>query len=664
MTPMVALWAAALTVASVVQGVRVAPMDDLTEVVIEIDGAATASAFTLSNPDRLVLDLEGAGHAIGRDQFTGIERGGVRNIRIGQFTPETLRIVIDLTRPTEYAISREPGRVRITFPNPAGPFEPWQFGQVGPNGAGTGGLATPVVTPESGGAALAVAPQQSAQDASSAPLATVSFVPEAAPAANAGLAMAVTPAAAPPAQQPTAIQTQPAEVPALPPATAAQAPAATTIQQAVSSDVVPIALSAATRNTRVTVSFRDTPLLDVLATFADFAGRSIVPGSDISGTVNATINDQPWDVALESILQAHNLAIRETEAGILRVDRLERLRERELLEDLVTVPFNIRYASVDSIAPAIEGLISSRGAVTRNRATNTLIVTDAQSIVENSIAPLIQQLDVRTPQVNVSAKIVFIDRTELTELGIIYDLKDSRGNQLNSIVTGLADLNGDGILESTDANVVLLGGNSIAGLANASIRVAQPQLQIVTSLVLNRHSLINFIEALGQSTLSEVQAAPTVTVLANREAVVQVGERTPIRVIDAGTSASGEGLQAPRATVSFQETGIILRVRPYVVGDQVLLDLRAENSGVAAAPADIGFTFSTQNAETQVLVNDGETTVIGGLTVVEKSHVTAGIPLLMDIPVLGALFRTTREREAKRDLLIMVTPNIVREAGQ
>lgn len=664
MTTVVALWAAAVAALSVIQGVRVAPAGEHTEVVIEIDGAAEATDFLLSGPDRLVLDFPGSVHVLGRDQFPEIDRGGVRNIRMGQFTPEILRVVIDLAGPTAYAIAREPGRIRVTFPNPAGPFEPWAFGRVRDDGAPPSVLAavesqSPASAP--GGVAAAEGPAV----ASSAPqgLTAAAFgvqgvsepPPAQAPAASSGAEVvvpasavvapgAVAPGAAPPAA--------PSPVPASPAATPADAPAAP------ASPALPVVRR---QETRVTVSFRDTPLLDVLATFAEFSGRSIVPGSDLQGTVNATINDQPWDVALESILQAHNLAIRETESGILRVDRLERLRERELLEDLVTVPFQIRYASVDSIAPAIEGLISPRGSVTRNRTSNTLIVTDAQSIVENMIAPLIQELDVRSPQVNVSAKIVFIDRTELTELGVIYDLKDSRGNQLNTVVTGLADLDGDGILDATDSNVVLLGGNSIAGLANASIRVTQPQLQIVTSLVLNRHSLINFIEALGQSQLSEVQAAPTVTVLANREAVVQVGERTPIRVIDVGTSTVGEGAQAPRATVTIQETGIILRVRPHVVGDQILLDLRAENSAVAAAPADIGFTFTTQNAETQVLVRDGETTVIGGLTVVEKSRSRAGIPFLMDIPVLGALFRTTRDVEIKRDLLIMVTPNIVRE---
>jgi type II secretory pathway component GspD/PulD (secretin) len=145
----------------------------------------------------------------------------------------------------------------------------------------------------------------------------------------------------------------------------------------------------------------------------------------------------------------------------------------------------------------------------------------------------------------------------------------------------------------------------------------------------------------------------------HRQAEIQVGQRTPIRVIDAGAQG-GAGGQAPTATVDFQETGVILRVTPHVTGDQVLLDLHAERSDAIPAASDVGFVFSTQNATTQVLVNDGETAVIGGLTITEKSRVRSGIPLLMDLPIIGALFRNTREEEKKRDLLIMVTPHIIR----
>jgi type IV pilus assembly protein PilQ len=158
--------------------------------------------------------------------------------------------------------------------------------------------------------------------------------------------------------------------------------------------------------------------------------------------------------------------------------------------------------------------------------------------------------------------------------------------------------------------------------------------------------------------LTDIQAKPTIQTMNNRQAVIQVGESTPIRVIDAGGPTTG---QAAQATVDFRDTGIILRVTPYVTGDQVVLDLHAERSGLRPETADIGFTFATQLAQTQVLVSDGETAVIGGLTITERSHAMQGIPFLMDLPVIGALFRRTLQQEVKRDLIIMVTPHIVRE---
>lgn len=416
----------------------------------------------------------------------------------------------------------------------------------------------------------------------------------------------------------------------------------------------------------ITVSFRDAPILDVLATFADFAGRSIVAGADVTGKVTADIRDQPWDVALQAILHAQGLDIRETESGILRVDALAKMREREVVEDIVTRQFRIRYVSVDSLVGAVKDQLSERGRITSSPNTNTLIISDGRSVIER-LEPLIEQLDARTPQVTIAAKLIFVDRTQLEELGIIYDLKDSRGNQLNQITGGYRDTNGNGILEpeeETHDNIVLLGGNSIASLANANVRVARPALQLVTSLLLGRYSLITFLEALQELSLTDIQASPVITTMDNRQARIQVGEETPIRVIDAGSigapGTGGAGV-APRATTQMKETGIILEVTPHVTGDQVLLELHAERSNVAAAASDIGFIFQTQESDTQILLQDGETAVIGGLTVIEKTYSRAGIPVLMDLPVIGALFRTTHVRENKQDLLIMVTPHIVRE---
>lgn len=412
---------------------------------------------------------------------------------------------------------------------------------------------------------------------------------------------------------------------------------------------------------RITVYFQDAPISDVLATFAEYSGRSIVAGAGIEGTVTADIRDQPWDVALDAILQAQGLAARELESGIIRVDNVGDLREREAQQPLVTRQFRIDYISADSVRSAIEGLLSERGRVTVNSGTNSLVVTDGRPVFDR-IAPMVEQLDVRTPQVTIAAKIIFVDRSALEELGIVYDLKDSRGNQINRVVPGAIDQNGDGVVnrlqEGTTENVVLLGGTSVAALANANYRPSLPALQVISSLMLGRHTLITFLEALQSLNLTDIQAAPVITTLDHREAYVQVGEETPIRVVDVG--AAGAAGTPPRANVQMKETGVILRVTPHVTGDQVLLELHAERSNVAAAASDIGFTFQTQESETQILLDDGETGVISGLTIIQKDRVRAGIPFLMDLPLLGRLFRFTHEQESKQDLLITVTPHIVR----
>ena len=288
---------------------------------------------------------------------------------------------------------------------------------------------------------------------------------------------------------------------------------------------------------------------------------------------------------------------------------------------------------------------------------------DVPAVIEQ-VEPLIAVLDVRTPQVSIEAKIVFVNRTGAQELGVIYDLKDSRGNALNRIHPAPADRS-DPAAGQTHENLILLGGNSLAALGNANARVQGPQLELLISLVLGRFSLITFLEALQFAELSDVQAAPVVTTLDNQEAEIWMGERTPIRVVDlaAGAAVGGGGgptVTAPRATAQLVETGIRLRVTPHIPADRrILMQMHAERSSAQLAATDIGVIFQTQQGRTRVMVNDGETAVIGGLTVTEVVSTRAGIPYLMDIPGLGRIFRTDRRREQKRDLVIMVTPRIV-----
>lgn len=577
---MIAILALMLSAGSgaAVTSVRVLPADNQTEVVIGVQGQVTVEDFTLSNPERLVVDLSGARQALAADHFSDINRGGVLGMRMSQYAPGVVRVVIDLAHSVQYKLHTGQDGVEISFPNTGGPFEPW--------------------TSSGGGTAAAAAPATTTSNA----------------------------------------------------ATAASPPAA-----------APVVARAAPPVPRITTSFNNAPILDVIQTFAAFANRSIVAGKGVSGNVTADINNQPWDQALEAILEAQGYAVTERQSGILQVVQLEDLRNREKTEDLVTRNFQIHYTSVDSIVNAIKPMLTQRGKATTNPSTNTLIVSDVPSVL-NRITPLIEQLDVRTPQVTISAKIIFVDRTGLQELGVIYDLKDSQGNQLNSIVPGIEYKNGQP--QQTSNDVISLGGNSIAALANARDRIASPSLTVATTLLLGRHSLITFLNALESLQLTDIQASPVVTVLDNRAAHIQVGERTPVRTIDLGATGGGTNGQAfPRATVSYQNTGVILNVTPHVTGNQVLLELHAERSNIATAPSDLGITFQTQESDTQVLVNDGETAVIGGLTVIQKSTSRTGIPFLMDLPVIGPIFGTTHDSERKQDLLIMVTPHIVREGA-
>ena len=421
---------------------------------------------------------------------------------------------------------------------------------------------------------------------------------------------------------------------------------------------------------RMTVSFYEADIRDVLASIAEFAGRSIIAGTGVEGIrVTAEINNQPWDVALETILRANGLASEEGASGIIRVDKIEALAQRREQEPLVTRTFRVNYVPVAELAATLNTLKTARGSIASNPTTNTLIVTDVAAAVSN-VESLIPQLDIRTPQVAIQTKIIFVNRSDVEELGVTYDLKDSRGNSLNRLV-GVPERaidTGELTGELTRDNLVLLGGNSIAALGNATTRVVGPSLETIMSLVLGRYTLITFLDALQTAQLSDVQAAPLITTLDNQEAEIWVGERTPIRVVDLGGAGGGGGggggggAGLPRASAELVETGIRLRVTPTITADRrVLMQLHAERSAAVAAAGDIGVSFQTQQGDTRLMVRDGETAVIGGLTVTEVTNTRAGIPFLMDIPYVGALFRTSRKQEQKRDLLIMVTPHIVEE---
>ena len=414
---------------------------------------------------------------------------------------------------------------------------------------------------------------------------------------------------------------------------------------------------------RITVSFESTPMRDVLATFAEFSGRSIIAGTDVADVVvdGVSFTNQPWDVALRTLLQAYGLAAEELPGGIIRVDEIETLAARAAQEPLITQAFRINYVPAGDLANTFTNMKTERGTVTADTATNTLILTDVERVVRD-VEALISQLDVPVPQVAIEAKIIFVDRTQLEALGIRYDLKDSRGQSFGTLVESpLFDpVTGEPTGGSTEDNVFVLGGPAIAAVGNAASQIEDPSLDVAISLLLaNRFSLIALISALQETRIADVQAMPQITTLDNRTARIFVGEE--ITFLTAST-AGGAGGAVTLQPVQV-EAGIELEVTPHITADgRVRMALRAENSNPTTTANNL-LNVSRQQAENEVLVADGETVVIGGLTVSRVEQVRRGIPFLMDLPLLGGLFRSSSREEEKQDLLILVTPHIVRQTN-
>jgi len=583
-----------------VTAVSVVPSPGRAQVVIDVRGGVQVSDFLLRDPSRLVLDLVGAHLVAPIIEYDGIARAGIVNLRYAQFRSDVVRVVVELDQARDYQVSQDSSAVQVSF------------------------AATQVFASWSSDAAR--------RDAT--PL----------------------PAAIPPRADVVA---------AAPDASAAGAPAPA--QPAAAPDVAGAVLAGTRRSAseqpRISVTFDRATIQEVIANFAAFSGRSIIAGKDVTGTVTAEIKDQPWDLAFNAILAGQGLAATELPGGIIRVDSRQNLVTQDSLEGLSTTIVKVNYARASSLAPSVASMVTHRGRVVADTTTNSLIVTDIASRID-TVATFVRALDLRTPQVAIQAKIIFVDRTKLDQLGLRYDLGTST-TFFNTLIARPNPTDSTGrtpYVATTQPLVVNLGGNAVAAVADASAQFPQTSaLQVVFSTVLGNYALSAFLEALQSVQLSDIQAEPQVTVADNRQADLFVGERTPIRQIDVSAVTTGVGAPA-RATTQLEPTGIRLTVTPHVVVGtrEVLMELHAENSALAASTiSEAGYVFTSQEGTTQLLVRDGETAVIGGLTVTNVTVANQGIPFLVDLPVIGRLFGFKTSQEERRDLLILVTPHII-----
>lgn len=422
-----------------------------------------------------------------------------------------------------------------------------------------------------------------------------------------------------------------------------------------------LARPAAAQEPRVTVTWYRADIADVISGFATLSGRTIILGKGVKGEVTAEIKDKAWSQAFQAILAAQGLSAQEMPGGIIRVDAPSQLAEIDSLEPLETSIMRINYARAGELAKSVEGILTKgRGKVNPDTASNSLILTETRSRLPQ-VMDFARSLDIRTPQVSIQAKIIFVDRTDVEQLGLKYDL-GNKEQFFNKLVQRADPASDAGETYNPAVNVIDLGGGAVSAIGNAAAEISGSALDLVWSTALGGFTLTTFLSALERVELSDVQAEPVITTMDNKKADLLVGEEVPVRIVDYSTAGGAAG-QQPRATVQFKETGIRLTVTPHVTNNrQVLMDLRTERSSVKQlAQADLGYTIDKQQTENQLLVADGETAVIGGLTVTTVTRTRSGIPLLSSLPLIGSLFSFTSNTENRKDLIILVTPRIVDE---
>jgi len=367
-----------------------------------------------------------------------------------------------------------------------------------------------------------------------------------------------------------------------------------------------------------------------LRMFSEFAGVNIIAGPEVTGQVTAKIDGVPWLVALDTLLRTNGYGW-EQDGDIIRVTTMEKLNNERLNEEVVerkredflpltTGVIKVSYAKAAEMKTPLEILLTGRGKIETDERTNALIVTDIYSRIER-VREMAAILDFKTPQVEINAKLVDVDARHVRDLGIEWS------------VTGLNK--GEAFVDyAVDAGLPAPAGTIVAG-----VRGTDADLDVT-------------LEMLERDDKAEIISNPRITTADNKEAKILVGKKIPLVISD----------EAGNAVTELTTIGVKLTVIPHINSDdRITLDLAPEVSDLSSqATVQGGIVIVTSEAATRVIVGDGETAVIGGLIRTNESTVDSGVPWLKDLPVLGYLFKSSNLVQEERELLIFVTPKIIR----
>ncbi len=432
---------------------------------------------------------------------------------------------------------------------------------------------------------------------------------------------------------------------------------------------------------RITLNFQDIQVRSVLQLIADVSDLNIVVSDSVSGSLTLRLTNVPWDQALDIILETRNLDMRRSGNVIwvapiaeiaAREQQILRARaDREALEPLRTVMLPIAYANASDLASLISagrgeetGLLSGRGSVSVDQRTNTLLVTDTLQQIDG-IRELVAELDRPVRQVQIESRIVIARHDFNHQLGVRFGVtgarQDSRGNLYTTSASSQA-LNA--MNQSAIANRRAGRGTStplaVPGLddrLNVNLPVSNPAGSLGFSILAADYLLDLELSALETEGRGEVISTPRLIAANQQQAFIQQGVEIPFESVQGGT-------QGGAVNVEFKEAVLELRVRPLITPDnRVQLDLQIKQDTVGeifeTGRGGSVPSIDTREMATNVLVDNGQTVVLGGIYQEERNFTTTRVPVLGEVPVMGHLFRRRGTDDQKRELLIFVTPTIL-----
>jgi len=399
----------------------------------------------------------------------------------------------------------------------------------------------------------------------------------------------------------------------------------------------------------LSIDFQNANIKNIFRIIAEVSGYNLVLSPDVAGTVNVRLVDVPWNKAFELILE-NNILGRVCEGNVIRIVPNATLLAAQVAEPLVTEMLRINYSKIEDMAKNLAGLKSPRGNITSDVRTNTLILTDIPEKVDEMIS-VIKTLDVKTPQVMIESKILEVNKNFAQELGIQWGTFTERT---------------DFSQPDQFPSLVRTGGNRFARFDGFPQDVPSPgyivdlgipsqpagQFGVLLATLGLDHALDIQLEALESQGKSRTIATPKVTTLDNTEARIHSGQRVPVI-----TESNNEGIK-----ILFVEVNLELKVTPHITADEnVYMKIAAtQNSPDFSNAVFNSPSIRTKEAFTEVLVYNGTTTVLGGIYQKTMLENRKSVPFFSDIPILGYLFRNRIEDDEISELLIFVTPTIVR----